>query len=51
MVKKQTKQISSSRTPRLLATHDLAAVQGGASQIEYAVLYAPAPRATAIEYG
>lgn len=48
MVKKQTKQLSS---PRTLATHDLKAVHGGASMVEYAVLQAPAPRATAIEYG
>ena len=51
MVKKQTKQTSSRRAPRLLAPHDLALVQGGASMVEYAVRSAPAPDATAIEYG
>lgn len=50
MVKKQTKVVSS-RAPRLLATHDLAAAQGGATMIEYAVRTAPTPGATAIEYG
>lgn len=49
-MKKRSKPAPSHAAPRTLDARDLKAIHGGATSVEYAT-HAPAPSATAIEYG